>query len=65
MKIIGYAYQLTETKKWKFGGTLVTEGNPPNSLPDLKTSVPFNSKQEAIDALKKYCSDNRYELEIR
>jgi len=65
MKIIGYAYQLTETKKWKFGGTLITAGKPPDSLPDLKTDVPFDSKQEALDALKKYCAENHYELEIK
>lgn len=65
MKIIGRIYQLVEGKKWKIGGELVTDGAPPSALPDIKASATFDTEQEALEALKEYCSENKYILELK
>lgn len=63
-KFKGSAYQIIDSGKWRFGGNLI--GGEMNSIfTEIDSIDVYDNEDEAKEALKKYCTDNNYSLEIK
>ena len=59
-KIIGYVTRINK-KGYKYGGEL-TEGKNQINVTEFTSDKIFDSEEEAIKELNKYCKENNYEL---
>lgn len=63
-KFKGSAYQIIDSGKWRFGGNLIGDETNP-IFTEIDSIDIYENKDETEEALKKYCADNNYALEIK